>query len=134
MSERRAFNSTLRPGKGFKRKSYTWKRSSKPLGFSGRLKAGPKTKAWNAERRRLKADSERNGRTTCELRGVIPHECTYDDFLGYAHDAKRRKLSKADLSRAILICNNAHDIIEVWPADEMKRIVNDTIAARGKVA
>lgn len=106
----------------------------KPLGFSGRLGAGRKTKAWSAERRKLKADSERNSRTTCELRGVIPHECTYDDFLGYAHDAKRRKLTREDLKRAILVCNNVHDLLEVMKPEEMKRIVNDTIAARQEAA
>lgn len=99
-----------------------------------RLGPGKKTKAWGRERRKLKIESERAGLMTCELRGVIPHKCTYDNFLGYAHDAKRRKLSTEDLKRAILICNNAHDIIEVWPAEKMKRIVNDTIAARKKAA
>lgn len=97
------------------------------------LRAGRKTKEWETARRALKVESEREGRTTCELRGVLKHECTYNNFLGYAHDAKRRKLSKEDLGRAILICNAAHSIIEFWKPEEMKRIVNDTIAAR-KVA
>lgn len=110
------------------------KRPSKPLGYTGRLGAGRKTKAWNSERRKLKADSERNNRTTCELRGVIPHECTYDDQLGYAHPAKRRKLSAKELKVAILICNRMHDLLEVMKPEEMKRIVYDTIAARRKVA
>jgi len=130
----RRANSTIDSGKGFKRKSYDWRKADKPLGFSRRLKAGKRTKAWNAQRRKLKVDSVANNRTTCELRGVIPHECTYDDFLGYAHDAKRRKLSREDLKRAILICNNVHDQLERMKPDEMKRIVNDTIAARKRAA
>lgn len=44
--------------------------------------------------------------------------------------AKRRKLAPEDLSYVILIDNNAHDIIEHLPPEEMKRIVDETIAAR----
>lgn len=124
---------------GFKRKSYSEardalreKQGKRPSCFGARkaLKAGRKTKAWNAERRKLKADSERNNRTTCELRGVIPHDCTVDNFLGYAHAAKRRKLSSEDLSHAILICNNVHDIIERWSPEDMKWIVDEMIERR----
>src|SRR5690349_17549028 len=63
-----------------------------------RLKPGRKTKEWNAVRRRLKIEHERLGITTCELRNnpEVPHECSYDDFLGFAHEAKRRKLTKED--------------------------------------
>ena len=80
----------------------------------------------------LKLDSAVNDRKTCELRGhpEVPHECTYDDFLGYAHNAKRRKLDAEGLKRAILICNNAHNVIEFWKPEEMKRIVNEVIANR----
>lgn len=93
-------------------------------------KAGKKTNAWAAERAKLKVRFLAAGITTCELRGRLEHECTYDNFLGFAHDAKRTKLAPGDLSRVILIDNNAHDIIEHWPHEEMKKIVNDTIAAR----
>lgn len=126
------YNSTFKAKSyGFKRKKYEPLKRSR-LARGGRLKAGRKTKAWNAERRKLKADSARNNRTTCELRGnpEVPHECSTDDFLGYAHAAKRRNLSRVELGHAILICNNAHNVIEFWPAEEMKRIVNETIEAR----
>lgn len=131
--------STLRRT-GFKRKTFEQAQDEHPsprcfgLNREKGLKPGKKTKAWDRERRKLKIESERTGLTTCELRGVIPHECSYNNFLGYAHDAKRRKLSAEDLKRAILICNNVHDIIEAWPAEEMKQIVNDTIAARSEAA
>lgn len=100
---------------------------------SGRLKAGKKTKQWASIRAILKRKFEAVGITTCELHRVgsaLPHLCTYDNYLGFAHNAKRRKLTDADLYHVILICNNAHDIIEVWPPEEMKRIVNGTIHAR----
>lgn len=113
-----------------KPRRYGLGRAAQPLKRGKRLSAGKKVKAWNAERRRLKIEHERMGIKTCELRGVIEHQCTYDNFLRYAHDAKRRKLSAEDLKIAILICNNVHDLLERMPPDEMKRIVNDTIAAR----
>lgn len=96
-------------------------------------KRGPKTKAWESARAKLKQMFAAAGITTCELHrigSVLPHLCTYDDQLGFAHNAKRRKLSQDDLYHVILICNNAHNVIEVWPAEDMKRIVDGTIAAR----
>jgi hypothetical protein len=126
--------STLRRT-GFTRKSYDWRPSS-TLKRSSRLRAGKKTRAWDRVRRILKLDSVANERTTCELRGhpEVLHECTYDNYLGYAHDAKRRKLTAEDLKRAILICNNAHNVIEFMPSEEMKRIVNDVWESRESAA
>lgn len=129
--ERRKAN--LRP----KRVSIGLKRPERAgLKRSGPLRKGKKVKAWDADRRALKVEHERMGIVTCELRGnkEVPHVCSYDNFLSFAHDAKRRKLKREDLKRAILICLNAHDVIEFWPAEEMKRIVNDTIAARKEAA
>lgn len=93
-------------------------------------RAGKKTKAWDAERAKLKVRFEAVGITTCELRGRLNHECTWDNYLGFAHAAKRRKLAPEDLGHVILIDNNAHDIIERLPPEEMKRTVDETIAAR----
>ena len=97
-----------------------------------RLGPGKKTKAWDAARAIIKQRFEKAGITTCELRGSdkVPHDCGNDNYLGFAHDAKRRKLTADDLYRVILICNFAHDIIEVWPAEKMKAIVNETIQSR----
>lgn len=97
-----------------------------------RLRAGKKTKAWDSARATIKRRFEKAGITTCELRGSekVPHECGIDNYLGFAHDAKRRKLTAEDLFRVILICNFAHDIIEVWPPEKMKAIVDETIQCR----
>ncbi len=97
-----------------------------------RLGPGKKTKAWATARASIKRRFEKVGITTCELRGSekVPHECGNDNYLGFAHDAKRRKLTAEDLYRVILICNFAHDIIEVWQPEKMKAIVNDTIQSR----
>lgn len=105
----------------------------KPMKRGGRLKAGKKTKQWESVRAKLKKRFAAAGITTCELHKVgrvLPHLCTYDNYLGFAHNAKRRKLTEDDLYHVILICNNAHNIIEVWPAEEMRRIVDGAIAAR----
>jgi hypothetical protein len=96
----------------------------------GRLGAGKKTRAWDSARAKIKIRFEAVGITTCELQNVLPHDCWHDNGLGFAHDAKRRKLSAEDLTRVILICNVAHDTIEVWPPEKMKAIVNETIQRR----
>lgn len=97
-----------------------------------RLGSGRKMKAWDSVRTDLKKRFEKAGIMTCELRASdrVEHECGNDNYLGFAHDAKRRKLTTEDLYRVILICNFAHDIIEVWPAEKMKVIVNETIQSR----
>lgn len=94
-------------------------------------KVGPKTKAWNTARSELKVEFQfQYGVTTCELRY---EDCTYDDYLGFAHSAKRRKLSAGDLKHVILCCNFCHDKIEFLPPEEMERIVNETIRNRASV-
>jgi len=99
---------------------------------SKRLGPGKKTKAWDNARAIIKRRFEKVGITTCELRGSdkVKHECGNDNYLGFAHDAKRRKLTTDDLHRVILVCHFAHDIFEVWPAEKMKALVNDTIKKR----
>jgi len=101
-------------------------------GVAGRLKPGKKTKEWASVRAKLKVRFAAVGITSCELLGILPHLCTKDNYLGFAHAAKRRKLSSDDLYHVILICNHSHNIIEVWPAEEMKRIVDSTIHQREK--
>ena len=92
------------------------------------LKAGRKTKAWNAVRRQLKREYEAMGITSCELRY---DGCRVDDMLSFAHGRKRRKLIGDELtSLTILACQPCHDRIEFLPPDEMLRIVTETIAAR----
>jgi hypothetical protein len=84
---------------------------------------GKKGKVWKEKRDELKVIHEAIGITTCELRY---EGCAVDDYLGFAHAAKRRKLSKEDLGHVILACNFCHDKLEVMPPEQMKRIV-DTI-------
>jgi hypothetical protein len=72
--------------------------------------------------------TEFKGHQFCEAR--FPHECTGREQLTWAHNAKRRKLSTEDLTHAALICVNAHNIIEVLPPEEMRRIVDEIIADR----
>ena len=67
------------------------------------------------------------GITACELR--YPG-CAFDNFLGFAHAKKRRKLPKSELSVVILACNLCHDQIERLPEKEMQHIVMSVINAR----
>lgn len=62
----------------------------------------------------------------CEAR--FEHECSGASMLTWAHNAKRRK--QPDLLHAALLCQTAHQIIEVKPPEEMKRIVDGIILAR----
>lgn len=84
---------------------------------------GKKGKAWAKARADLKTEFEAMGITSCELEY---EGCAGDDYLGFAHAAKRRKLTAEDLPHVILACNFCHDQIEIKPPEEMKRIV-DTI-------
>lgn len=116
---------------GFKPKA-SWKRlerSRTPMKRGKRINpVGPRGKAWNDARAELKVIFEHEyGITTCELRY---DGCAYDDYLGFAHAAKRRKLSSEDLKHAILCCNFCHQIIEVKSPEQMKRIVDETIQNR----
>jgi len=110
--------------KAMKRGTKQMKRGTKRLG------PGKKTKRWNSARAFIKRRFQAAGITTCELQGKLKHDCGVDNYLGFAHDAKRRKLGESDLFRVILICNFAHDIIEVWPSGQMKTIVSETIQQR----
>lgn len=96
-------------------------RSTKPMKRSPMNKRGPKTKAWDSARADLKVEFAAIGITTCELHY---EGCWIDNALGFAHAAKRRKLSKEDLAHVILACNPCHDRLEIKSPEEMKRIVD----------
>ncbi len=110
-----ASNSTLRPARGPQRRK------------QGINKRGVKTKAWEAERARLKKRFAAVGILVCELRYA---GCAFDNYLGFAHAEKRRSLSAETLSVVILACNFCHDKIETDP--RMSEIVMATITARPK--
>lgn len=78
-------------------------------------------------RKQLKIEFAAWGITRCELR--LPG-CWLNTALGFAHAAKRRKLSPADLYQVILADNHCHDIIERLPPERMKRIVEGIISLR----
>lgn len=104
---------------GFKPKP-EWKR----LARGARLRPiGKKGQAWIDVRAELKTVFAAIGITTCELRYA---GCAGDDYLGFAHAAKRRKLTAKDLYHVILACNFCHARLEVIPPEQMKGIV-DTI-------
>lgn len=130
MSFKRTYAEALRSHKPMRRTAMRARTSLKH--GTKRLGPGKKTKAWDSARATIKRRFEKAGITTCELRGSkkVPHECGNDNYLGFAHDAKRRKLTPEDLYRVILVCNFAHDIIEFWPAEKMRAIVNETIQNR----
>lgn len=114
----------------------SWKRlerSRTPMKRGKRINPiGPKTKAWSNTRVELKAEFEfQYGITTCELRY---EGCWRDNALGFAHAAKRRKLTREDLKHVILCCNPCHDQIEFLSPEEMKRIVDETIQNRASLA
>lgn len=62
----------------------------------------------------------------CEAR--FEHECSGASMLTWAHNAKRRK--QPDLLHAALLCQTAHQIIEVKSPEVMMQIVDGIISAR----
>jgi hypothetical protein len=86
---------------------------------------GRKGKAWATERAKLKRRFAAVGIVTCELRYA---GCAFDDYLGFAHAKKRRKLTIEDLAVVVLACNFCHDEIEADP--RMEEIVLAVITAR----
>lgn len=106
------------------------KRGSRMKQSAKRLGPGKKTKQWNNARAVIKRRFEKVGITTCELRGVVEHDCMVDDWLSFGHAVKRRKLKEGDLGHVILICTVVHDLLEVMPPEKMKQIVDETIEKR----
>jgi hypothetical protein len=116
------------------------KRGTKPLkrtpfkNHGGKLKPGKrlgpgrKSKQWSAKRAALKVVFAEVEITTCEICPVLPYDpdrpCKRDDWLGFAHAKKRRKLGpdryiavevrvpSKELSHAVLACANGHDRTE----------------------
>ena len=89
--------------------------------------AGKKTNEWIDVREVLKKRFFKAGITKCEIKF---DNCARDNFLGFAHLEKRRKLTHKDLYKVVLSCNICHDIIERWPAEKMKAFLLKIIADR----
>jgi hypothetical protein len=132
------WNSTLKVGKGFKRKSFKGQTPDSVTKHHGmaakrglgiKLVAGKKTKEWDRVRAELKVEYEAMGITSCEL-GY--DGCKRDDWLSFAHGRKRRKLQGDELKTlTILSCTVCHERIERMPADAMLAIVASVISERG---
>lgn len=89
---------------------------------------GKKGKAWIDARAELKIEFEFTyGITTCELHY---EGCWIDNALGFAHAAKRRKLSNEDLKHVILCCNPCHDQIEFLSPEKMKKDCRRKMSAK----
>lgn len=102
-------------------KVYKSKHSPKKLG------PGKKTQEWEDTKDDLKKIFAEWNITTCELR---MKGCWRDNFLTFAHLAKRRKLTKEDLHVAVLCCINCHSIVEYKPAEKMREILQAAIDRR----
>lgn len=122
--------------KGFQRKSYTWKRADKPLGYSGRvsgrkqgIKPGPRMKAWDRVWRWLKPRLEAAGRVRCEFE-FIPHVCS--SVLTPAHSKKRRLMIGMDIYTVALACSTVHRILdEVMSHEAMESAVLRAVERNG---
>lgn len=114
--------SAMKRGTGQLKRSGFPAKPRKPLN-----RVGPRTRAWSEERAKLKRRFEAVGIVTCEL---FYAGCAFDDYLGFAHAKKRRKLTREDLGVVILACNFCHDQIEGLAPESMESIVMSTIADR----
>lgn len=86
-----------------------------------------KTKEWDQVRKELKQKFLEMGVTSCEL-GLV--NCTGDNYLGFAHTAKRRKLSYEELYEVALLCNNCHTEIEYSTPEIMAKTIRMLISKR----
>lgn len=88
------------------------------------LGKGKKTRAWEATRRNLKVRFEAAGITRCEL-------CGGTFALSWGHRYKRRFITtQEELETVALLDQACHTRIEAMSHAEMKRIVDEIIAAR----
>jgi hypothetical protein len=95
-----------------------------------RLKAGKKTRAWDAVRAWLKPRFEKRGITQCEF-GFILHDCWKDNGLSFAHSHKRTD-PHFQMYAVALACPPAHQILdEVFSHDQMAIAVHRAIEAHG---
>lgn len=132
-------NSTLRPGKGFRKLSFEEAkdrlRSKRNLPVSRyglkrkRLGKGRRSKEWDRVWRWLKTRLERAGRTCCEF-AFIPHECS--GILTPAHSKKRRLMVGMDIYSVAIACSVAHRILdEDMSHSEMEKAVLRAIQSNG---
>lgn len=88
---------------------------------------GPKTRQWEAERRRLAAEFLARGVMRCECR----YEGCWGEVQGFAHSKKRREMEELDIREVIAACNVCHRKLDEQMSHlEMLEEVRRIIAAR----
>ena len=113
---------------GFKRKSYQWKRTRKPLGFSKRLRAKPD----RALARWSKAVRERDD-YTCQVTGIRDVE---RNVAHHVAPRSRRPDLRLELSNGITCTPEIHSWIHDNPIEATERglLSDETYEAARKVA
>jgi len=91
-------------------------------------RAGKRTQEWERIRRKLKVRFEKAGITKCEFH-FQPH-CWWDLALGFAHTDKRRFLKGKELEVVALVCQPCHEILELFPREQMKIEIESVIRNR----
>lgn len=88
------------------------------------LNRGRKTKRWDAVRRQLKREFERNGITRCE-------RCNAGYPLSFAHRYKRRLITTdEELRTCALLCIPCHEAIEFAGHEVMYQAITKLIENR----
>lgn len=90
-------------------------------------RSGKKTKAWDAERAKLKVRFAAVGITECELRLA---GCWKTNTLGFAHSKKRRHIQGDEIREVALLCNSCHDVVERLAEAEMTEAIRKIISSR----
>lgn len=92
-------------------------------------KAGKKVQAWDEIRtKELKPAFKRAGITKCEAQFG---GCYGDNYLGFAHQRKRRHCTTPELMRDVaLLCARCHDKLEILPERDMALAIQAIIVTR----
>lgn len=91
------------------------------------LRAGKRTREWQAMREKLKVVFEAAGITRCEFNY---DGCWHDNGLTFAHIRKRRNLHEGELEKVALACMPCHNKLELLPEGLMTRQVLVAIESR----
>lgn len=96
------------------------------------IKPGKKVKVWEVARVSLIKLFTTWSITTCEIR--LDGICIKDNFLGFAHTERRRKLSEADVkspNKVVLACQPCHHVVDfVMDRMEAKALLEKIIKER----
>lgn len=88
------------------------------------MRRGRKARHWDAIRKTIKAEFERDGITSCEV-------CGSTFALSFAHRLKRRFITDdSELRRVALLCQKHHDELEYSGHENMYQRITEIIQAR----